>query len=186
MPAAFLAACSEASPVATAPKIELAHDSPDFTACAVPTAPLTERLTVKENQHFTLSNKVTSIRIRSGKAWISYLGKDMVLKLCSMLPMESCDYRVIEYQGEAIHALPMGERLTLTNMSPELGAKTSVIAPDDITMRYLESVGVHITDADHWQSDPAAQYEQCVKLDATSLEPQISAPGSPSHPSPTR
>ena len=46
---------------------------------AVATAPLIERLTVNENQHYTLSREVTSIRVLSGAAWISHLGKDTVL-----------------------------------------------------------------------------------------------------------
>jgi 3-isopropylmalate/(R)-2-methylmalate dehydratase large subunit len=109
--------------------------------------------------------------------------KDIVLRQCSMLPMEACDYRVIEYQGDAIHALPMGERLTLCNMSPELGAKTSVIAPDEITLQYLKDVGANADDrdADRWRSDADAQYERTLELDAAALEPQISAPGSPSN-----
>jgi 3-isopropylmalate/(R)-2-methylmalate dehydratase large subunit len=123
-----------------------------------------------------------SIRVQwSGRLHRGVTAKDMVLKLCSMLPMEACDYRVIEYAGEAIRALPMGDRLTLTNMSPELGAKTSVIPPDEITVEYLRRVGVTVDDADRWQSDADAQYEQSLELDATALEPQISAPGSPSH-----
>jgi hypothetical protein len=47
---------------------------------AVPAAPLAERLTVTENQHYTLSREVTSIRVLSGAAWISHLGKDIVLE----------------------------------------------------------------------------------------------------------
>lgn len=107
--------------------------------------------------------------------------KDMMLKLCATLPMEACDYRVIEYQGDAIRALPMGDRLTLCNMSPELGAKTSLIAPDDITLLYLKSVGVGIDDADRWQSDFNASYERSLEFDAAALEPQIAAPDSPSN-----
>lgn len=107
--------------------------------------------------------------------------KDMMLKMCAALPMEACDYRVIEHRGDAIRALPMGERLTLCNMSPELGAKTSLIAPDEITVRYLADVGVHVEDADRWQSDPAAEYERTLNFDAAALEPQIAAPSSPSN-----
>jgi 3-isopropylmalate/(R)-2-methylmalate dehydratase large subunit len=123
-----------------------------------------------------------TIRVEwSGRVHHGVTAKDMVLKLCSMLPMEACDYRVIEYVGEAIRALPMGDRLTLTNMSPELGAKTSVIPPDEVTVQYLKGVGVAVDDADRWHSDAGAQYEQSLELDANALEPQISAPGSPSH-----
>jgi hypothetical protein len=55
---------------------------------AVPAATLTERLIVNEHQHHTLSNKATSIRILSGIAWISYMGKDIVLKTGDTLKLE--------------------------------------------------------------------------------------------------
>ena len=123
-----------------------------------------------------------SIRVNwKGRIGRGLSGKDMMLMLCGLLSMEQCDYRVIEHCGEAISALPMGERLTLCNMSPELGAKTSVIAPDRITIEYLAERGVKVEDADRWQSDVGADYEQALDLDANVLEPQISAPGSPSH-----
>ena len=123
-----------------------------------------------------------SIRVNwKGKIGRGVSGKDMMLKLCGRLSMEECDYRVIEYRGDAIAALPMGERLTLCNMSPELGAKTSVIAPDRITIDYLAERGVKVEDATTWQSDPGAEYEQTLDLDGSALKPQVSAPGSPSH-----
>src|SRR5688572_12824343 len=123
-----------------------------------------------------------SIRVNwSGKIGHGVSGKDMMLKLCGRLSMEECDYRVIEYRGDAIAALPMGERLTLCNMSPELGAKTSVIAPDRVTIDYLAERGVKVEHAATWQSDPGAEYEQTLDLDGSALQPQVSAPGSPSH-----
>jgi hypothetical protein len=87
--------------------------------------------------------------------------------------MEACDYRVIGYQGEAIAAMPMGERLTLTNMSPELGAKTSVVPPDEITVCYLKAVGVDVADVDRWQSDDGAWYERSLELVAWLLLPNL-------------
>jgi len=123
-----------------------------------------------------------SIRINwKGKVGRGVAGKDMVLKQCGLLSMEDCDYRVIEYRGDAIAALPMGERMTLCNMSPELGAKTSVIPPDQTTVDYLAQRGVKVEDAGRWHSDADAEYERTLDLDASALQPQISAPGSPSH-----
>jgi len=123
-----------------------------------------------------------SIRVEwRGRLDRGVTAKDMALRLCSMLPMEACDYRVVEHAGEGIRALPMSDRLTLTNMSPELGAKTSLIPPDDVTVKYLASVGVTVDDAAHWQSDAGARYEQSLEIDTATLEPQISAPGSPAH-----
>jgi 3-isopropylmalate/(R)-2-methylmalate dehydratase large subunit len=123
-----------------------------------------------------------SIRVKwHGALRRGVTAKDMMLKLCSLLPMEACDYRVIEHQGAAIHALPMGDRLTLCNMSPELGAKTSVIAPDEVTVQYLKGVGVEVGDVERWQSDADAPYEQSLEFDADALQPQIAAPGSPAN-----
>ena len=116
-----------------------------------------------------------------GRVGRGVAGKDMMLKLCSLLSMEDCDYRVIEYRGDAIAALPMGERMTLCNMSPELGAKTSVVPPDRITVDFLAERGVKVDDAAKWQSDAGAEYERTLDLDAAALQPQVSAPGSPSH-----
>jgi|SRR5690606_32876581 hypothetical protein len=56
---------------------------------AMPAAPLTERLTVKANEHYTISSPITSIRVLSGSAWISYLGKDIVLKRDETLEIET-------------------------------------------------------------------------------------------------
>ena len=122
-----------------------------------------------------------SIRVNwKGKVRRGVAAKDMILKQCGMLSMEDCDYRVIEYRGEAIGALSMGERLTLCNMSPELGAKTSLIAPDQVTIDYLAERGVRVEEPRRWQSDADAEYERTLDLDAAALQPQISAPGSPS------
>lgn len=123
-----------------------------------------------------------TIRVRwDGRLQQGVTAKDMALKLCATLPMEACDYRVIEHEGEAIRTLPMGERLTLCNMSPELGAKTSLIAPDAVTADYLKGVGVEADDIDAWHSDADARYERSLEFDARALDPQIAAPGSPAN-----
>ncbi len=117
----------------------------------------------------------------SGRLARGVTAKDMVLKMCATLPMEAYDYRVVEHRGAAIRALPMEERLTLCNMSPELGAKTSLIAPDEVTVRHLAKAGVQVEDADRWQSDADADYERAFEFDAAALDPQIAAPSSPSN-----
>jgi len=54
----------------------------------VPAAPLIERINLTENQHLTLSHKVNFVRVLNGSAWISYQGKDIVLKSGEMLELE--------------------------------------------------------------------------------------------------
>jgi len=58
-----------------------------------------------------------SIRVQwSGRLHHGVTAKDMVLNLCALLPMEACDYRVIEYAGR-LSRIADGDRLTLTNMA---------------------------------------------------------------------
>lgn len=120
-----------------------------------------------------------SIRMEwRGKLARGVTAKDMVLKQCARIPMEDFDYRVIEYHGEAITALPMEERATLCNMSPELGAKTSLVPPDETTTRY---VGTGAGDVRRWHGDTDARYEQQFTFDGGALSPQVAAPSSPAH-----
>jgi len=117
--------------------------------------------------------------------WTGALGqglaaKDIMLKLCGALGMSAGNYKAIEYGGPAISALPMVERMVLSNMSAELGGKVGLIAPDAVTLDYLRSVGANAGhDALDWQSDGDAEFEAVHTFDAGALAPQVAAPHSP-------
>jgi 3-isopropylmalate/(R)-2-methylmalate dehydratase large subunit len=53
--------------------------------------------------------------------------------------MNGADYQAVEFCGEAVRALSMQERMTLCNMSAELGAQTGLVAPDATTQHWLAS-----------------------------------------------
>ena len=107
--------------------------------------------------------------------------KDILLKLCATLGMNN-DYKVIEYAGTTVVGMSMNERLTMSNMSTELGAKTGIIAPDAATFADLATKGVALED---WRrdlaSDSDATYEAVHRFDATTLAPQVAAPHSPAN-----
>ncbi|MFM7459731.1 MAG: 3-isopropylmalate dehydratase large subunit [Burkholderiales bacterium] len=107
--------------------------------------------------------------------------KDILLKLCATLGMNN-DYKVIEYVGSTVAAMSMNERLTMSNMSAELGAKTGIIAPDATTFADLAAKGVALED---WRrelaGDSDAHYEAVHRFDATSLAPQVAAPHTPAN-----
>ena len=105
--------------------------------------------------------------------------KDMMLLLCAELGMSN-EYRVFEYGGEAVDALPQMERFVLCNMATELGADTGIVAPDATTLAALREAGA-TADEDllQWRSDPDAGYARRLEYDATSLDPQVAAPHSP-------
>lgn len=121
--------------------------------------------------------------------WAGRLGrgvaaKDMMLALCGRLGLNGANYRVVEYAGPAVEALPMAERMVLTNMAAELGAKSGLVAPDALTVAALAEAGVPAPDALAWRGDPDAAYERVLDLDAGALPPQVAAPHSPANAAP--
>lgn len=109
--------------------------------------------------------------------------KDIMLALCRRLGLNGANYKVVEYAGDALSALAMEERMVLTNMAAEIGAKTGIIAADKVTRETLVRSGVELDDED-WVSDAGATYERTLELDASTLAPQVAAPHSPESSSP--
>ncbi|MGE5148422.1 MAG: aconitase/3-isopropylmalate dehydratase large subunit family protein, partial [Candidatus Eiseniibacteriota bacterium] len=119
-----------------------------------------------------------------GKFGLGVSAKDMMLHLCAKLGMDVGRYQVIQYVGEAVAALPMTERMTLSNMAAELGGQTGLIAPDETTARYIRAAGADPGDIAAWQGDPDATYVEHHRFDASTLGPQIAAPHSPANSAP--
>lgn len=118
-----------------------------------------------------------------GRLHTGVSAKDMMLHMIGTFGMNGGQYQAIEFAGPAVHALPMQERMTLSNMSAELGAQVGLIAADDVTVQYLQNVGVsneRLEDARRWQSDDGAESETHV-FDASALAPQVAAPHSPAN-----
>jgi 3-isopropylmalate/(R)-2-methylmalate dehydratase large subunit len=119
-----------------------------------------------------------------GRLGDGIVAKDIMLKLCHDIGLNTVRYGVVEYTGDTINALPMNERMVLTNMSAELGAQTGLIAPDLVTEAVLQERGVDTRDAHRWRGDIDAQYLREWEFDAPSLAPQVAAPHSPDNSGP--
>jgi len=104
--------------------------------------------------------------------------KDVMLFLIGRYGLDGGQYQAVEYRGSAIRALPMQERMTLCNMTAELGGQTGLIASDDVTREYLQR------DIEIWQSDADAAALAHHRFDASTLEPQVAAPHSPANTQP--
>jgi len=109
--------------------------------------------------------------------------KDMILGMISQLGVAGGVGHVIEYRGQAIRDLSMGERMTICNMSIEGGARAGMIAPDDTTYDYLEGrpaapQGSDWDDAaSYWSglvTDDGASFDTTRHVDAASLVPHVS------------
>ncbi|CAB3898913.1 3-isopropylmalate dehydratase large subunit [Achromobacter mucicolens] len=107
--------------------------------------------------------------------------KDMMLHMIGRYGMNGGRYQAVEFCGEAVRALSMQERMTLSNMSAELGSQVGLIAPDETTAAYLREAGVTADlDLARWQSDAQADAEW-HEFDAAALAPQVAAPHSPAN-----
>ncbi|HJQ66772.1 MAG TPA: aconitase family protein [Gemmatimonadales bacterium] len=92
--------------------------------------------------------------------------------------------KLVEYAGEAVEALSVDERATMTNMTAEVGGFTGYVAPDEQTVAYLmEYRGLSRVDAQRicadLASDPEASYCEIIELDAATLRPMVALPGDP-------
>jgi 3-isopropylmalate/(R)-2-methylmalate dehydratase large subunit len=116
----------------------------------------------------------------SGRLAAGVSAKDMVLAMLDRLGNDSASGQVIEFCGEAVAALPMAERMTLTNMSAELGARTALVAPDELTRAWLDATGADLDELgfSRWTSDEDAEGLR-QSWDASSLAPQVALPPGP-------
>jgi 3-isopropylmalate/(R)-2-methylmalate dehydratase large subunit len=117
----------------------------------------------------------------TGRLRAGVVAKDMMLALCGRLGMGGGRYEAVEYAGEAVRALSMQERMTMSNMAAELGAQAGLIAPDETTAEWLAA---HGGDAGDWRglaTDPGAELLEHHVFDAATLEPQVAAPHSPAN-----
>ncbi|MDX6561298.1 MAG: 3-isopropylmalate/(R)-2-methylmalate dehydratase large subunit [Gaiellales bacterium] len=106
--------------------------------------------------------------------------KDLILGLIAQESSAGATHHVVEYDGEAIWALSLEGRMTVSNMSIEWGARAGLIAPDETTYRYLEGrPGVQepferaVERWSHYVSDDDAVFDRELVVDATALAPQL-------------
>jgi 3-isopropylmalate/(R)-2-methylmalate dehydratase large subunit len=112
--------------------------------------------------------------------------KDYILLLLSMEYIRSGKAlaKVMEYSGEAIEALSVDERATMTNMAAEIGGFTGIVSPDQKTVEFLmERRGMSRAEAEKYCeglfSDPDAQYAHVIELNADDITPMVATPGDP-------
>ena len=119
----------------------------------------------------------------TGRLGPGVTAKDLILGLIGQIGIGGGTGHAIEYTGEAIRAMSMEERMTVSNMTIEAGARAGLIAPDDTTFQYLHGRPKAPQGADwdkalaHWKtlpSDDGAAFGKTVTMDVSALEPQMS------------
>ncbi|KJY84770.1 3-isopropylmalate dehydratase large subunit [Pseudoalteromonas piscicida] len=133
--------------------------------------------------------KAKSLKIQvNGVLRPTVTAKDLILAVIGQLGTAGGTGYVAEFCGTGIEALSMEARMTLCNMSIEMGAKAGLIAPDEKTFAYLRGRPFAPQGEDfdaavrYWQtlhSDPDAVFDRVVELDADSVQPQVTWGTSP-------
>jgi 3-isopropylmalate/(R)-2-methylmalate dehydratase large subunit len=121
-----------------------------------------------------------------GKRHANVTAKDFILKILSLDYVRSGKAlaKVMEYAGEAVEALSVDERATMTNMAAEIGGFTGIVAPDEKVVEFLvERRGMKRTEIERMieglKSDDEAEYAQVIELDAAEITPMVATPGDP-------
>ena len=103
--------------------------------------------------------------------------KDMILQVLGDITTDGGTYRALEFEGDAVFAMEMDERMTLTNMAIEAGAMNGIIKADEVTEKYVKERTSKPYEI--FESDPDAVYKAAYKYDASKMEPMVAKPHSP-------
>jgi 3-isopropylmalate/(R)-2-methylmalate dehydratase large subunit len=119
-----------------------------------------------------------SMRIRyEGELGFGVTAKDLILATIGQIGVDGAVGHVVEYAGPAIEGLSMEGRMTVCNMTIEAGGRAGMIAPDQTTFEWvLGRAGAPDVLPDEWLelgSDPGAEFDREVDLDASALSPMV-------------
>src|SRR3954449_2983554 len=134
--------------------------------------------------------QVVGVRL-SGKLREGSTATDLVLTVTEMLRKEGVVGKFVEYFGPSLHTLPLADRATIANMSPEYGATCGIFPVDEETLTYLRLSGrpadqIALVEAYckeqgmfHGKNQPEATYSKILDLDLGSVVPSVAGPKRP-------
>lgn len=127
--------------------------------------------------------KLKTMNVKTvGKLPRGLSAKDLILAIAGRLTTAGGTGYAMEFTGEAVRALSMEGRMTLSNMAIEVGAKAGMIAPDETTFAYLKGRAFSPKGKDwdeaveYWKTlrtDEDAAYDKTVEIDVSNLAPQV-------------
>jgi len=107
------------------------------------------------------------------------MAKDMILRIIGDIGTDGANYKAMQFSGNAVREMSMDERLTLTNMTTEAGAKNGIIEPDAVTDSYL-----HARTTARYEpilGDNDAEFSETITYELDKIEPTVAKPFSPAN-----
>ncbi len=105
------------------------------------------------------------------------MAKDIILNIISDIGTDGANYKAMQFVGNVIDEMEMEERLTLTNMTTEAGAKNGIIEPDNVTLEYLKQrteLNFKLI-----KSDIDAEFKEVFEYECDNMEPSVAKPYTP-------
>ena len=104
-------------------------------------------------------------------------GKDVILHLIGTIGVDGALYKSLEFMGDGLKSLSMDDRLCISNMAIEAGAKNGIFMVDEITEEYMK--GRVDREYKIFAPDDDAEYEKTVTIDLSQLKPTVAFPHLP-------
>jgi 3-isopropylmalate/(R)-2-methylmalate dehydratase large subunit len=105
-------------------------------------------------------------------------GKDLILRLIAMIGVDGANYQSLEFCGPGLAGISMENRLTVSNMAIEAGAKVGLFPVDEVTVAYEAGRGVAV---EPLAADADAGYCRQIAIDLNNLPLQVAYPDLPSN-----
>lgn len=127
----------------------------------------------------------------TGKLNEGVTATDLVLRVVEMLRAHGVVGKFVEFFGEGLHSMPLADRATIANMSPEYGATCGIFPIDQMAIDYLRLSGREESQIElvekyakaqglwHDADTPAATYSSKLELDLSSVQPALAGPNLP-------
>lgn len=118
----------------------------------------------------------------SGRLGVGVTWRDAIHWIMKNIGYQRANYKVLQFGGPSLKEMDMGSRMTICNISFNLGIKTAVMDVDDVVVQYLRARTSK--DFQALQSDPDAVYAEKLSIDVSGMEPMVAPPPSPINPVP--
>lgn len=148
-----------------------------------------------EVEHVLVTQTIRQRRSRNMRVTVDgtlspqVFAKDLALHLIATIGVDGATGHVVEYAGDAVRALSMEARMTLCNLSIEMGARAGLVAPDETTFAYLkgrpaapsgEAWGIALARWRKLVTDRDAHFDREIRVDAAMVRPMVSWGTNPS------
>lgn len=105
--------------------------------------------------------------------------KDVALAMVAALGADGAEYQTLEFVGPSVREFSFNDRLVLSNLAVEAGAKAAIWETDDVLLQYLKARGGEV--GEPVASDGGARFARELIVDLASMTPRIALPHQPSH-----